>query len=167
MSQQVDMKYHQQWMKVGLLETTHEMQKHLKCISINWIYWTRTLHGIRVDLTATCSLHLKALYMVQNRSHCEMVTPTSWMCIHHLNILNSSILGHQSWFHWCISWMPSFKSIVLGDIGSLCEWLHFHHFTQAPAKIAECVDLTYLYLVKSGGDVNCCNCINSLSLPIP
>ena len=33
-------------------------------------------------------------------------------------------------------------------------------------KIAECVDLTYLYLVKSGGDVNCCNCINSLLLPI-
>ena len=79
--------------------------------------------------------------------------------------------------------MPSFKSIVLGDIGSLCERLHFHHFTQAPdsintnshkisielnsgEKIAECVDLTYLYLVKSGGDVNCCNCINSLSLLI-
>ena len=31
--------------------------------------------------------------------------------------------------------MPSFKSIVLGDIGSLCERLHFHHFTQAPDSI--------------------------------
>lgn len=102
----------------------------------------------------------------------RIIRDNSWdvktfqMRIYQLNILNSSILCHRSWFHWYISWMPSFKSIVLGDIGSLCERLHFHHFTQAPAKIAECVDLTYLYLVKSGGDVNCCNCINSLSLPI-
>ena len=71
----------------------------------------------------------------------RIIRDNSWdvktfeMRIYQLNILNSLILCHRSWFHWYISWMPSFKSIVLGDIGSLCEWLHFHHFTQAPDSI--------------------------------